>query len=182
LLLLLLLLLGFCAPARYKESKIGMRWRTKAEVVSGKGQFCCGSKGCNEQHGLASYEVNFAYHEAGESKQALVKLRVCPACAQKLNYRRQKQYRQVPAVGRQQQQQAQGNDALLGVGQRSKQHVHSRGKHDGRVDDDGQVVAGNKQLSDDRHVSKKRRIEQRSNQTGLQGSTRAEGVEGGWDW
>ncbi len=30
----------------------------------------------------------FAYDEAGEHKQALVKLRVCPECAYKLNYGR----------------------------------------------------------------------------------------------
>jgi hypothetical protein len=45
------------------------RWRTHSEVISGKGQFICGVKGCNEKDGLASYEVNFAYKEAGEAKQ-----------------------------------------------------------------------------------------------------------------
>ncbi|KAG2434917.1 hypothetical protein HYH02_012115 [Chlamydomonas schloesseri] len=75
----------------YKESRLGMRWRTQKEVVSGKGQFVCGAKGCDASDGLCSYEVNFAYQEAGERKQALVKLRVCPACAFKLNYRKEKQ-------------------------------------------------------------------------------------------
>ncbi|PNW80941.1 hypothetical protein CHLRE_07g336250v5 [Chlamydomonas reinhardtii] len=75
----------------YKESRLGMRWRTQKEVVSGKGQFVCGAKGCEASDGLCSYEVNFAYQEAGERKQALVKLRVCPACAFKLNYRKEKQ-------------------------------------------------------------------------------------------
>lgn len=79
--------------SRYKESKLGLRWRTQKEVVSGKGQFSCGAKGCEEKEGLASYEVNFAYDEAGERKQALVKLRVCPSCAYRLNYRKEKQYR-----------------------------------------------------------------------------------------
>jgi protein FRA10AC1 len=37
----------------------------------------CGSKHCDEKEGLASYEVNFSYHEAGEDKQALVKLVAC---------------------------------------------------------------------------------------------------------
>ncbi|KAL0046449.1 hypothetical protein WJX82_000884 [Trebouxia sp. C0006] len=61
--------------SRYRESKVGLRWRTEREVVIGKGQFECGAKGCDERRALASYEVNFAYKEAGEHKQALVKVR-----------------------------------------------------------------------------------------------------------
>lgn len=79
--------------SRYKESKIGLRWRTQREVVDGVGQFVCGAKGCKESRGLCSYEVNFGYVEAGEKKQALVKLRLCPDCACKLNYKKEKQYR-----------------------------------------------------------------------------------------
>lgn len=77
--------------ARYKENRIGLRWRTEKEVISGKGQFECGNKKCSAREGLRSYEVNFAYTEAGESKQALVKLRVCPKCTYKLNYRKEKE-------------------------------------------------------------------------------------------
>ncbi|CAL9068784.1 unnamed protein product [Musa banksii] len=75
----------------YKQGKIGLRWRTEKEVVSGKGQFICGDKKCNEKDGLGSYEVNFSYLEAGENKQALVKLVACKGCAEKLAYRRQKE-------------------------------------------------------------------------------------------
>lgn len=74
----------------------------------GKGQFTCGAKGCNATAGLASYEVNFSYVEAGSAKQALVKLRLCDACAAKLNYRREKQYKKLarlPAEDEKQQQQ-----------------------------------------------------------------------------
>uniref|UniRef100_A0A061QZX0 Protein FRA10AC1 n=1 Tax=Tetraselmis sp. GSL018 TaxID=582737 RepID=A0A061QZX0_9CHLO len=71
---------------RYKEGKIGLRWRTEKEVLAGKGQFSCGNKHCSGQQGLASFEVNFGYKEGGERKQALVKLRVCPDCAAKLSY------------------------------------------------------------------------------------------------
>ncbi|BFG20218.1 hypothetical protein CerSpe_064930 [Prunus speciosa] len=60
--------------SHYKSGKIGLRWRTEKEVVSGKGQFVCGNKHCDVKEGLASYEVNFSYFEAGENKQALVKL------------------------------------------------------------------------------------------------------------
>ncbi|XP_029313013.1 LOW QUALITY PROTEIN: protein FRA10AC1 [Cottoperca gobio] len=71
---------------RYKENKFGFRWRTENEVVSGNGQFHCGNKRCEKQEGLKSWEVNFAYVEHGEKKNALVKLRLCPECSFKLNY------------------------------------------------------------------------------------------------
>jgi len=77
--------------SRYKEGKVGMRWRTQTEVVSGKGQFICGNKTCNQKDHLKSYEVNFSYVEDGQKKNALVKLRVCPDCAYKLNYKKMKE-------------------------------------------------------------------------------------------
>jgi len=74
--------------SRYKEEKIGLRWRTEAEVVSGKGQFECGNvtqkKKCSEQESLHSYEVNFKYMEDNVVKNELVKLRLCRHCAKKL--------------------------------------------------------------------------------------------------
>ncbi|KAJ0060455.1 hypothetical protein NL108_011900 [Boleophthalmus pectinirostris] len=72
--------------SRYKENKFGFRWRTENEVISGKGQFQCGHKRCDMQDGLKSWEVNFAYVEQGEKRNALVKLRLCPECSFKLNY------------------------------------------------------------------------------------------------
>ncbi|CAL1599487.1 unnamed protein product [Knipowitschia caucasica] len=72
--------------SRYKENKFGFRWRTETEVVSGKGQFQCGHKRCEKEEGLKSWEVNFAYVEQGEKRNALVKLRLCPECSFKLNY------------------------------------------------------------------------------------------------
>ncbi|KAG9267335.1 protein FRA10AC1 [Astyanax mexicanus] len=72
--------------SRYKENKFGFRWRIETEVVSGKGQFLCGNKRCEKQEGLKSWEVNFAYVEHGEKRNALVKLRLCPECSFKLNY------------------------------------------------------------------------------------------------
>ncbi|KAL3537439.1 hypothetical protein ACH5RR_000805 [Cinchona calisaya] len=77
--------------SQYKSGKIGLRWRTEKEVASGKGQFVCGNKHCNEKGGLASYEVNFSYFEAGENKQALVKLVTCERCAEKLLYKNRKE-------------------------------------------------------------------------------------------
>jgi hypothetical protein len=70
--------------SRAAEGAVGLRWRTKAEVESGKGQFLCGARGCNAAEGLASYEVLFAYNEANERRSALVKVRACPECAAKL--------------------------------------------------------------------------------------------------
>ncbi|XP_021736054.1 protein FRA10AC1-like [Chenopodium quinoa] len=81
--------------SKYKSGKIGLRWRTEKEVISGKGQFICGNKHCDERNGLASFEVNFSYFEAGESKQALVKLVTCERCAEKLHYRRNREREQL---------------------------------------------------------------------------------------
>uniref|UniRef100_A0A0D9XUL6 Protein FRA10AC1 n=1 Tax=Leersia perrieri TaxID=77586 RepID=A0A0D9XUL6_9ORYZ len=75
----------------WEKRLIGLRWRTEKEVISGKGQFICGNRICDEKNGLGSYEVNFSYFEAGEQKQALVKLVACKRCAEKLAYKRQKE-------------------------------------------------------------------------------------------
>ncbi|XP_059387749.1 protein FRA10AC1 [Carassius carassius] len=72
--------------SRYKENKFGFRWRIENEVISGKGQFLCGNKRCENKEGLKSWEVNFAYVERVEKRNALVKLRLCPECSFKLNY------------------------------------------------------------------------------------------------
>ncbi|XP_004524827.1 protein FRA10AC1 homolog [Ceratitis capitata] len=71
---------------RYKENKVALRWRTKDEVVSGKGQFKCGSRKCEQQENLRTWEVNFAYREQGQHKNALVKIRLCPKHSEELNY------------------------------------------------------------------------------------------------
>lgn len=75
--------------SHYKVGKIAMRWRTESEVKSGKGQFECASLRCPSGEDLASWEVNFAYTEQGERKNALVKVRLCPECSGKLNYQKQ---------------------------------------------------------------------------------------------
>lgn len=134
------------AATRYKESKVGMRWRTKAEVVSGKGQFICGAKGCDQTAGLASYEVNFSYVEAGEAKQALVKLRLCEGCAAKLNHKREKQYKKLSQTSAEEQQRNGPSDR-----HREQQEQQQRRKqkrrdgHRGRStseSDEGEYAAG----------------------------------------
>ncbi|KAF8976466.1 hypothetical protein BGZ52_007915, partial [Haplosporangium bisporale] len=72
----------------YREGKIAMRWRTENEVTRGKGQFTCGSLRCDETKGLKSWEVNFGYVEKGEKKNALVKVRLCERCSERLNYKK----------------------------------------------------------------------------------------------
>ncbi|XP_071570355.1 protein FRA10AC1 homolog [Temnothorax nylanderi] len=79
-----------CDLTYYKHNKVALRWRTEKEVIVGKGQFECGSKTCREKENLRSWELNFGYVEHGEKKNALVKLRLCPECSVKLNYRSQK--------------------------------------------------------------------------------------------
>ncbi|TDH71865.1 hypothetical protein CCR75_001054 [Bremia lactucae] len=74
--------------SRYKEGKIGLRWRTETEVVAGKGQFSCGNKHCDERTALRSYELLFTYIEHKKRKQCLVKVRACTLCAKKLFYKK----------------------------------------------------------------------------------------------
>jgi protein FRA10AC1 len=70
----------------HTSGKIGLRWRTENEVVSGRGQFTCASKHCGSNLNLHSYEVPFEYYEKQIKKNELVKVRVCIECAKKLFY------------------------------------------------------------------------------------------------
>lgn len=65
-----------------------MRWRIEKEVIIGKGDTICSEKKCAKTEDLQTYEVNFAYIEDELKKNALVKVKVCGFCAQKLNYKR----------------------------------------------------------------------------------------------
>lgn len=62
------------------EKKIGLRWRTKGEVIVGKGTECCGSVECNSVNDLSTLEVPFEYEEKGKSKIELVKVKLCTQC------------------------------------------------------------------------------------------------------
>lgn len=77
--------------SRYKENKIGMRWRNKNEVIEGKGQFSCGSNSCYIDNSLLTYEVPFKYKEDGILKHELVKVRLCEECAKQLFYQKLKE-------------------------------------------------------------------------------------------
>ncbi|XP_050260334.1 uncharacterized protein LOC126705382 isoform X2 [Quercus robur] len=50
--------------------------------------------GVDVKHHSYNEKVNFSYSEAGENKQALVKLVTCERCADKLHYKRQKEKEQ----------------------------------------------------------------------------------------
>lgn len=75
---------AICDLSRWREGAVGLRWRTEAEVVRGKGEAVCGARGCESTDHLRSYELPFEYEERGESKMELVKARVCRPCAKKL--------------------------------------------------------------------------------------------------
>merc|ERR1712187_604207 len=81
---------GLVDLSRYKEGKLGIRWRTENEVLIGRGHFSCGNKRCSETNGLQSFEVPFRYKEHNEQKMALIKLRMCKDCGYKLNYKNNK--------------------------------------------------------------------------------------------
>lgn len=74
--------------SRYKENKIGMRWRNKIEVIEGKGQFSCGNTSCYMDSDLLTYEVPFKYVEDATLKHELVKVRLCEECAKQLFYQK----------------------------------------------------------------------------------------------
>mmetsp|Transcript_33885 Transcript_33885/g.65950 ORF Transcript_33885/g.65950 Transcript_33885/m.65950 type:complete len:159 (+) Transcript_33885:101-577(+) len=75
------------ADFKGQKRRIGLRWRTRRDVMRGKGKEICGNQVCEERHGLGSYEVNFIYIEKGKRNQALVKIRLCRRCSKKLNRR-----------------------------------------------------------------------------------------------
>ncbi|CAG0890647.1 unnamed protein product [Darwinula stevensoni] len=81
---------AICDLQFYEAGKVAMRWRTEKEVKEGRGQFSCAEKNCTAEESLRTWEVNFGYFEQGEKRNALVKLRLCPQCSWKLNYRHRK--------------------------------------------------------------------------------------------
>jgi protein FRA10AC1 len=66
------------------DGRLGIRWRTRREVINGKGQYTCGMLDCDAVVSLSTYEVPFAYSDAGRPSvqaAALVRLRLCGLCA-----------------------------------------------------------------------------------------------------
>lgn len=107
--------------SRYEEGKIGLRWRTEREVVTGKGQFTCGNKACEEQADLRSYELMFTYKEEREKKRCLVKVRACPTCAPKLFYKQLKEKKRHEKRGKKRRR---GQDRSSSV-PRAREGIHA---------------------------------------------------------
>eukprot|EP00271_Cylindrocystis_brebissonii_P017486 TRINITY_DN4567_c0_g1_i1.p1 TRINITY_DN4567_c0_g1~~TRINITY_DN4567_c0_g1_i1.p1 ORF type:complete len:218 (+),score=70.02 TRINITY_DN4567_c0_g1_i1:204-857(+) len=108
----------------------------------GKGQFSCGCKTCTERLGLHSYELPFSYKEAGDDKQALVKLRLCPKHAYQLNYRKEKDKRRAER----REVKAQRQEAKKGKRQRGE------GKEREDDDEESENEEGEQEKSEDSAV------------------------------
>ncbi|EUD66596.1 hypothetical protein C922_02917 [Plasmodium inui San Antonio 1] len=80
-----------CYLSEYRDKKIGLRWRTEDEIVSGKGHMICSANDCDNTD-LKTYEFLFRYDEGGIQKETKVKLRACMECAYKINYGEIKKY------------------------------------------------------------------------------------------
>jgi protein FRA10AC1 len=64
-----------------QPGRLGLRWRTRQEVVDGRGERTCGNKRClSEDSDFVTLEVPFSYEEEGVAKKELVKLRLCSSC------------------------------------------------------------------------------------------------------
>ncbi|KAL1932006.1 hypothetical protein VTP01DRAFT_9062 [Rhizomucor pusillus] len=114
---------AICDLKYYKQGKIALRWRTESEVISGKGQFVCASNRCDNTKKLTSWEVNFGYIEHGEKKNELVKVRLCPECSDKLNYKTQKRQAKKESKKRKRKEESESEDEREddSRGKRSKQ-------------------------------------------------------------
>mmetsp|Transcript_23859 Transcript_23859/g.38345 ORF Transcript_23859/g.38345 Transcript_23859/m.38345 type:complete len:177 (-) Transcript_23859:314-844(-) len=80
---------------RKKDKKLGLRWRTRKDVLSGKGKTICGNEKCFAVEGgcekgritqLRNFEVKFGYVEQEQLKCALVKVKLCRHCTKKLRH------------------------------------------------------------------------------------------------
>ncbi|KAJ8675595.1 hypothetical protein QAD02_011381 [Eretmocerus hayati] len=67
--------------SQYLLNKVALRWRTKKEVISGKGENICADKSCSSKEKLTSWEVNFGFIENGQKTNQLVKLKLCKECS-----------------------------------------------------------------------------------------------------
>merc|ERR1719474_137350 len=89
----------------YKKGKCGIRWRTKDEVLMGKGYRICGGSTCevkmdrrrreskDTETVLTTFMVPFVHLEDEQYKHTDIKLRLCSECGQKLNYKAAKKER-----------------------------------------------------------------------------------------
>ena len=76
---------------RYQNQQIGLRWRTARECQAGKGETSCGALDCAATEKLSRLELPFTYREEGTKLTTLVKVTMCPSCAEKVAFIAKKQ-------------------------------------------------------------------------------------------
>ncbi|KAM6951575.1 protein FRA10AC1 [Aplochiton taeniatus] len=144
--------------SRYKENKFGFRWRIENEVVSGKGQFQCGNKHCEKPEALKSWEVNFAYVELGDKRNALVKLRLCPECSFKLNYHHKRKEVKVKKKSRRQSEGSPDQPQK----KRSKRRLSSRSKKRKDKRKHGERLSSSGSSEESQHSDKDSEVEEKA--------------------
>jgi protein FRA10AC1 len=77
---------ALCDVSQYRDGRLGVRWRTRADVLAGKGVGVCGALGCDATRGLHAFEVPFAYSEGGQGKLTLLTVRVCGTHGSQLSF------------------------------------------------------------------------------------------------
>ncbi|KAL9536631.1 hypothetical protein MBANPS3_012499 [Mucor bainieri] len=138
---------AICELKYYKEGRIALRWRTEKEVVVGKGQFICASTRCDETQKLQSWEVNFGYMEDGEKKNELVKVRLCPECSDKLNYKTKKRLAKTLKRKSREEQASKSKS--------KRQRRHSGTSSSASADDDDEEYSGSEKDKDEHDASAK---------------------------
>lgn len=139
---------AICELKYYKEGKIALRWRTEKEVIVGKGQFICASTRCDETQKLQSWEVNFGYMEDGEKKNELVKVRLCPQCSDKLNYKTKKRLAKTLKRKSREEQASKGKSK-----KRQRRHSNASDDSDNEHNDDDDDGRSDIEKDKDEHES-----------------------------
>lgn len=67
-----------------QNESFGLRWRTRQEILLGKGEMSCCSKYCSSSSCLSGFELPFKYVEDNAEKVELVKVVLCEQCSTKL--------------------------------------------------------------------------------------------------
>ncbi|KAM7512332.1 hypothetical protein LguiB_011207 [Lonicera macranthoides] len=124
--------------SQYKTGKIGLRWRTEKELISVLLALIFNNEVCISSNLCSKLQVNFSYFEAGENKQALVKLVTCERCAKKLVYRKEKEKEQLKRREKEEMQRKRGrsesDDDMKNENERSKERKKGKRALTSKVD------------------------------------------------
>lgn len=123
---------AICNLKHARSGKVGLRWRSEAEVLSGIGHLTCSSLRCEHhqplpelaarfeddpdsetplvQVRLGEYEVPFVYEERGERKECLVKVVLCEEDGRRLVRGRRKAKEEKEARDREKESTEDGRD------------------------------------------------------------------------